>query len=675
MDSQFKKRVKARQQADAASTSMASWDPFRHSSNSPFHQQRRPSITSSLRHGASSSSSSSSSSAAASSHDLTGAIRHGSNARSTTRNRGPPGTPTRDSGARGNGRRGSAAGMLSTTAAGKQPASFSNTANHDNILGNTDNQWANGSSSSSSANNILANGEGSNQSWHQQGSSTPAQNTTTTTTITNIPSTPSRKILNYPLQSDIPGFPGSSSSSSIMRSPPLKSPSKKKIYDRYIPVREGMLSEHYDLLPETPSTPSRHRIQSISHPSGTPVDPTKKAQYLTHDTVIANELNLPTAHTPFDNAVQGTPRRLFAYSTTTTRNTFHFDSPSRQIYSATPMSIESRKLLLSPKKTPRAISKVPFKILDAPDLQDDFYLNLVDWSSRNELGVGLGNSVYLWSALTSNVTQLCNLGNDIVTSINWISPGTHLAVGTNRGLVQIWDVEAAKRVRSMKGHSSRVGVLAWSDHILTSGSRDRNILHRDVRAPGQWQHRLIGHNGEVCGLKWNASGTQLASGGNDNRLLVWEKQSTSPLYTFRDHTAAVKAIDWSPHTAGLLASGGGTQDRHIRFWNTTIGTAVHATDTGSQVCNLAWSRTSSELVSTHGFSQNQVLIWKYPSMETVATLTGHNTRVLYLALSPDGQTIVTGAGDETLRFWNVFQKSKSERREDDGLSMPTATIR
>ncbi len=41
-------------------------------------------------------------------------------------------------------------------------------------------------------------------------------------------------------------------------------------------------------------------------------------------------------------------------------------------------------------------------------------------------------------------------------------------------------------------------------------------------------------------------------------------------------------------------------------------------------------------------------------MEKTATLTGHTYRVLYLAMSPDGSTIVTGAGDETLRFWNVF---------------------
>lgn len=53
----------------------------------------------------------------------------------------------------------------------------------------------------------------------------------------------------------------------------------------------------------------------------------------------------------------------------------------------------------------------------------------------------------------------------------------------------------------------------------------------------------------------------------------------------------------------------------------------------------------NEIVSTHGYSQNQVVVWKYPSMTKLTTLTGHSSRVLYLAQSPDGQTIVTGAGE------------------------------
>ena len=88
---------------------------------------------------------------------------------------------------------------------------------------------------------------------------------------------------------------------------------------------------------------------------------------------------------------------------------------------------------------------------------------------------------------------------------------------------------------------------------------------------------------------------------------------------------------------------------------------MSAINTGSQVCNLVFSKTNDELVSTHGYSLNQVIVWKYPTMEKIATLTGHTYRVLYLAMSPDGSSIVTGAGDETLRFWNVFPKSRSNR--------------
>lgn len=79
----------------------------------------------------------------------------------------------------------------------------------------------------------------------------------------------------------------------------------------------------------------------------------------------------------------------------------------------------SQKLLRSPRKPTRKISKIPFKVLDAPELQDDFYLNLVDWSSLNVLSVGLGTCVYLWSACTS---QVCHGG----FRVDYKRPGRHV---------------------------------------------------------------------------------------------------------------------------------------------------------------------------------------------------------------------------------------------------------
>ena len=319
--------------------------------------------------------------------------------------------------------------------------------------------------------------------------------------------------------------------------------------------------------------------------------------------------------------------------------------------------------LAAPRRTPRKIARSPFKVLDAPALQDDFYLNLVDWSSHNVLAVGLGSCVYLWSAFTSRVTKLCDLApSDSICSVAWTQRGTFLAVGTNTGDVQIWDAHKCKLIRTMTGHRSRVGTLAWSTTMLSSGSRDRSIMQRDVRSPEQFTGKLLGHKSEVCGLKWSYDDRELASGGNDNQLLIWSASASSggPALRLPQHQAAVKAISWSPHQHGLLASGGGTADRCIRFWNTTTNTPLQCVDTGSQVCNLAWSKNVNEIVSTHGYSQNQIVVWRYPTMSKLATLTGHTLRVLYLAVSPDGQTIVTGAGDETLRFWNVFPGQRSQ---------------
>lgn len=231
------------------------------------------------------------------------------------------------------------------------------------------------------------------------------------------------------------------------------------------------------------------------------------------------------------------------------------------------------------------------------------------------MAVGLSSSVYLWNASNSKVNKLCDLGvSDSATSVSWSLKGPLFAVGTNSGDVQIWDVVKMKKVRTMTGHTNRVGAMSWNSTLLSTGSRDKSILHRDLRSNTPFLTRLQGHKQEVCGLKWSFDEQQLCSGGNDNKLLVWNSHCTEPILKYCDHLAAVKAVAWSPHQHGLLVSGGGTADRTIKFRNTLTGSTVKSMDVGSQVCNLMFSKTMNELVSTHGYSQNEINIWKYPKM-------------------------------------------------------------
>jgi cell division cycle 20-like protein 1 (cofactor of APC complex) len=294
--------------------------------------------------------------------------------------------------------------------------------------------------------------------------------------------------------------------------------------------------------------------------------------------------------------------------------------PTDEAYSMSPVREESRQILESPRRQLRNVSKTPYRVLDAPELADDFYLNLVDWSSTNVLGVGLGSSVYLWTAHTAAVSKLCDLTStsDTVSSVSWVQKGSTLAVGTLTGRLHIYDAHTLQLQRTyQQAHAQRVGALAWNAHVLSSGSRDRMVHHRDVREPGTRPFRKSsGHRQEVCGLRWNSDGAAqgglLASGGNDNKVCIWDLRSSrrpatrsgsgnaeeggsstsaatpmpsgdSPLWKFHEHTAAVKALAWDPHVAGVLATGGGTQDKHIRFWNVQFGNMLSELDTGSQV--------------------------------------------------------------------------------------------
>ena len=84
-----------------------------------------------------------------------------------------------------------------------------------------------------------------------------------------------------------------------------------------------------------------------------------------------------------------------------------------------------------------------------------------------------------------------------------------------------------------------------------SGSRSGSIHHHDVRIADHHMATLECHTQEVCGLKWSHDGKYLASGGNDNLLLIWDTNISSsgdinsPLFTLTHHQAAVKVSSYS----------------------------------------------------------------------------------------------------------------------------------
>ncbi|CAG9318884.1 unnamed protein product [Blepharisma stoltei] len=298
------------------------------------------------------------------------------------------------------------------------------------------------------------------------------------------------------------------------------------------------------------------------------------------------------------------------------------------------------------------------RILDAPDLLDDYYLNLLDWSSLDTLGVALDNSIYAWH--NGEVREIIN-SPVTITSLSWM-PGSHyLAVGDSEADLSLYDAQVGRKIRVIHAHADRISSLSWKGSILSSGSRDSTIIHHDMRAKN-FQMQNKGHFQEVCGLKWSEK--YLASGGNDNHLNIWEIGYSKPIFSFNEHKAAVKALAWCPYAAGVLASGGGSADQTIKLWDVAKGVCSKTINTGSQVCALEWNKHDMELLSAHGFADNQLTVWKYPQMQKLGDVKGHTARVLYLAQNPEGDTVVSAGADETIRFWKIFKKREKNKSLD-----------
>ena len=326
----------------------------------------------------------------------------------------------------------------------------------------------------------------------------------------------------------------------------------------------------------------------------------------------------------------------------------------------------------------RKINPTPERILDAPNLVDDYYLNLLEWGTSDILAVALGPEIYLWNSETSETSllmsiikeenqnesnSLLNNNNNVITSLSWMNNGVGMGIGLPNGILEIWDVNKSTKIREIEAHSERISSLAWNGYIVTTGSKDKLIKNFDVRCQDSEISKIRQHKQEVYIWDVRKLNNKLLNISNLNEI----NNCIKPLFVNNYHTAAVKALSWCPWQRHVLATGGGSKDRTLKIFNCDSNKIIKNVDTGSQVCAVLWNKKEREIISSHGFNKNQITIWNYQKMKKICELKGHMSRVLYLTMSPDENYICSGSGDETLRFWKINDGIKEVQDEEDPL--------
>lgn len=141
-----------------------------------------------------------------------------------------------------------------------------------------------------------------------------------------------------------------------------------------------------------------------------------------------------------------------------------------------------------------------------------------------------------------------------------------VVAGSQSGSIRIWDLEAAKLVRSLVGHKANVtslGCHPLSSDLLASSSMDTNIKLWDVRKKG-FICRYQGHTDAVRSLAFSPHGKWLASASDDCTVKLWDLGQRKAITELKSHSGAVNIVQFHPNEY-LLASG--SADRTIKLWD------------------------------------------------------------------------------------------------------------
>jgi WD40 repeat protein/predicted Ser/Thr protein kinase len=230
----------------------------------------------------------------------------------------------------------------------------------------------------------------------------------------------------------------------------------------------------------------------------------------------------------------------------------------------------------------------------------------------------MNEPVVILDAATGQIVCTCEGHADEVQALAFSADGRCLASAGREGMIRIWDAAMGLEIISWKGSKNRPGT--------TLGA------------------------GPVHALAFSPDGKYLASGSSET-VKVWDATTGKQIAALagpqnaRDHGLA-----FSPDSRRLACA---DEEMRLKLWDSATGQQqAFASSEGSYwtTDSLTFSRDGRLLASTNG---NDIKLWTVAAGKEFRTLHAHTAVVTCLAFSADGQRLVSGSADETVRVWDV----------------------
>jgi WD40 repeat protein len=252
---------------------------------------------------------------------------------------------------------------------------------------------------------------------------------------------------------------------------------------------------------------------------------------------------------------------------------------------------------------------------------------------------------------TVNIKSIAVCNSDNILCIARVPNSNLLVGGLFTGLIKVWNLDNGQQVMVLTAGTDLVQAVSCDSWRIVSGSSDKTVRVWNINN-GQQLLQLHGHTKDVYAVTISADG-RIVSGSDDRSVRVWDINTGQQLLQLNGHTDGVTSVAVSNN---YIISG--SYDGSVRVWDLNTGLQLMVSIHSDSVLSVA--ANSRRIVS------GNLQVWNIETRQQLMQLPNnriisesnvnhcdHLERVNTVVVSSDGQWIVSGSDDATVRVWDM----------------------
>jgi WD40 repeat protein len=248
-------------------------------------------------------------------------------------------------------------------------------------------------------------------------------------------------------------------------------------------------------------------------------------------------------------------------------------------------------------------------------------------------------------------------GNKFFKAVAYSPDGKRIAtaeIGTNDGVVRVWDALTGQELLSLP-----VGTQILKIAFSPDGTRIGTVNNAGVNDVQVWDSTTgtllltgnFGHTGGPHDIAFSPDGTIVATGGEDQKVNIWNSTTGQVLYKLSGHSTVIEGVAFSPDGTRLVTAGQG--DHTARVWDLTPPREalfipfVNAL-TNNWSAKISYSPDGMRILSDYSDAR----IWDAGTGKEVLHFSAPTTTAYSASYSSDGKLVATGNEDNTISVWD-----------------------